>query len=339
METKYIVKFDEFKHYCEKVRKNAKNMDGNCSHCIQKKFCYFDNKECLIDSLMHMESIDTRFPRLLNFLQKRPEILYTLPSTLYKETYGLYQQNISCPFNANLIINSIDRIEKTYHLLNDKESQMTFLNILMYRLTLNREYAYRAYSMYPQYFIPEFCRLTSDKIYVDCGAYNGDSFISYCRHNSVPQKAYLFEPDKKNKTILDNFLQEYKINCELKTIEKGVYKFTGTLFFVEGKGVVSHFTEHPIKNSITLEVTSIDDSVVEDVSFIKMDIEGFEKEALLGAKNHIEGTYPKLAICIYHYCSDLWEIPLMIADMFPKYNNYKIRHHTKFNNETVLYAY
>ena len=339
METKYIVSFDNFKHYCEQFGESVKNIDGRCFHCLQRTYCYFDNKECQIDSLLHMKSTKSRFPKLLSFFPKRPDFLYVFPATLYKSAYGLYQQNISCPFNANTIINDINKLERTYHLLTDKESKMTFLNILMYRLTLNRDYVSRAYSMLPQYFIPEFCGLKSDEIYVDCGAYDGDSFVSYCQYNAVPQKAYLFEPDRKNKELLDDLLQQYNNNCGINTIAKGVYKYSGTLFFVEGKGVVSHFSEKPIKNSIPLEVTSIDDSIVDDVSFIKMDIEGFEKDALLGAKMHILDTYPKLAICIYHHCSDLWNIPLMIADMFPKYGNYKIRHHTKFNNETVLYVY
>lgn len=298
-----------------------------------------DNKEFRINGLLQMSLTESRFPLLLNTLRKWPNIFYIVPASVYKSVYGLYQQIFSCPFNAEIILNSLVKIKNVYHLLKDEESKLVFLNLLMYRLTLNREYIQRAYSMEPQYFISSFRGLKSDEVYVDCGAYNGDSFVAYCQYNEFPKSAYLFEPDRKNKELMTNLLQDYKALCKLTIVDKGAYKKTGSLYFMEGRGVNSYFTEQVVENGIRLNVTSIDDSVFEDVSFIKMDIEGFEKEALLGAKNQICKNYPKLAICVYHYSSDLWEIPLMIASLFPQYKNYKIRHHSKSSSETVLYVY
>lgn len=338
METSFFLSFNDFKVYCESIKDKVSCVDGQCGACLQRKKCFFDNKECQINSLLHMKATESRFPKLLKYLQKEPDILYAIPSILYKRLYGLYHQNFECPFNNNIIINNIVNIEKAYNLL-DKESQMIFLNILLYRLTQNRDYIYRAYSMEPQYFISLFCNLDSDEVYVDCGAYNGDTFLNYCRYNAVPKAAYLFEPDKKNYNNLKVFSQKYNDVCKLHIIDKAVYKFTGNLNFVEGKGLCSHLTAMPTENSIPLAVTSIDDTIFEDVSFIKMDIEGFEKEALLGGEKHIISAYPKLAVSIYHHISDLWEIPLFIADMFPRYNNFIIRQHTKYNQETVLYAF
>lgn len=72
-------------------------------------------------------------------------------------------------------------------------------------------------------------------------------------------------------------------------------------------------------------------------TFIKMDIEGAELEALEGAKNTIVKSKPKLAICLYHKPDDLWKIPLYLKKLVPEYKFY-IRHHSKVRWETVLYA-
>ena len=82
------------------------------------------------------------------------------------------------------------------------------------------------------------------------------------------------------------------------------------------------------------------DTVLENkkISLLKMDIEGAEQNALEGAKKIIQQQTPKLAICIYHSVEDLWVIPLMIRDMFPRYTKYEMRHYANSFSETVLYA-
>lgn len=74
------------------------------------------------------------------------------------------------------------------------------------------------------------------------------------------------------------------------------------------------------------------------VTFIKMDIEGAEQNALEGAKQIIQKQTPKLAICIYHSLEDLWEVPLQIKRMVPEYK-IGVRHHAANMGDTVCYAY
>ena len=126
---------------------------------------------------------------------------------------------------------------------------------------------------------------------------------------------------------------------ETHIIEKGVYSYSGEIYFKNNKGTEGVITTQKDNDSVAIAVASIDEEVEDSISFLKMDIEGTEKEAIIGAKQHIMSSYPKLAICIYHRTEDLWEIPLMIKEMFPTYSKYIIRHHSPFFNETVLYAY
>ncbi len=92
----------------------------------------------------------------------------------------------------------------------------------------------------------------------------------------------------------------------------------------------------------SVNVTSIDaikqgELKEEVVTFIKMDIEGAELEALKGAKQTITRDKPDLAICIYHKDEDIVEIPKYILELNPRYELF-LRHYDVTAYETILYA-
>lgn len=73
------------------------------------------------------------------------------------------------------------------------------------------------------------------------------------------------------------------------------------------------------------------------VTFIKMDIEGAELEAIRGARHIIQNQHPKLAISIYHKYEDIWTIPSQIMEYDLGYQFY-LRHYSFSDYDTVLYA-
>ena len=118
-------------------------------------------------------------------------------------------------------------------------------------------------------------------------------------------------------------------------INSGLWKENDILHFnAEGDGG-SAINEN---GSSSVSVVSLDDVLDgQRVSFIKMDIEGAELEALKGAKESIIAHRPRLAICIYHKPEDILEIPLYLQSLVPDYKFY-IRHYSNYTIETVLYA-
>jgi len=97
----------------------------------------------------------------------------------------------------------------------------------------------------------------------------------------------------------------------------------------------SHIAE---SGEIEIPVKALDDMILEErPTFIKMDIEGAETEALRGSRKIIEKYKPKLAICIYHKPEDLFEIPLLIREMCDEYR-ILIRQYSNSRFETVCYA-
>ena len=92
---------------------------------------------------------------------------------------------------------------------------------------------------------------------------------------------------------------------------------------------------------VSVPVTSIDEELSgEDVTLIKMDIEGSELSALMGAEKIIKRCFPKLAICVYHRVDDFITIPQYIRSLSSDKIRYKfyMRHHAAWMAETVLYA-
>ncbi|MDR1913702.1 MAG: FkbM family methyltransferase, partial [Clostridiales bacterium] len=91
---------------------------------------------------------------------------------------------------------------------------------------------------------------------------------------------------------------------------------------------------------IEVRVVKIDDIIPDKkATFIKMDVEGYELSALKGTKEIIATQHPILAICVYHYPRDIFEITEFIHSMFTNYLFY-LRKHAEIDPsfEFVLYA-
>jgi hypothetical protein len=72
-------------------------------------------------------------------------------------------------------------------------------------------------------------------------------------------------------------------------------------------------------------------------TFIKLDIEGFEVEALQGARETIQRHAPVLAVCVYHRQDHLWRIPLLLRTLRDDYA-YFLRPHNQEGWDLVCYA-
>ncbi|MCM1157857.1 MAG: FkbM family methyltransferase [Bacteroidales bacterium] len=174
--------------------------------------------------------------------------------------------------------------------------------------------------------------LTDSEVFVDAGAYIGDTIEEFIQHTRGQfRKIYAFEPDEINYQTL---VTRYGGNNRIRCIQAGLYSDNTTLNFEESGTDGSKFIQRGGK---VVECMSIDKFIDDEVSFIKMDIEGSELEALKGAEHTICKYHPKLAICIYHNDDDLWTIPLYIHKIVPRYKLY-IRHHSLGFSDTVLYA-
>ena len=72
-------------------------------------------------------------------------------------------------------------------------------------------------------------------------------------------------------------------------------------------------------------------------TYIKLDIEGAELDALQGAGAILRGSAPRVAACVYHVQDHLWKIPLKLRELLPASSLY-LRPHMHECWESVCYA-
>lgn len=191
-----------------------------------------------------------------------------------------------------------------------------------------------------QYFDMNIIRRPSGgEVFVDGGCFDLKNTCHFMNIYSEFKKVYAFEPDTLNyKKCIDAKKVYLDDDNRVEFINKGLWSRDEKLSFSGGEGTSSHLSEY---GKTTIEATSIDnffDGRGEGkVSFIKMDIEGAELEALKGARNTILKDKPDLAICVYHKNEDIIEIPRYILELDPEYELY-LRHYDLAEYETVLYA-
>ncbi len=174
-----------------------------------------------------------------------------------------------------------------------------------------------------------------NRVYIDCGAFDGATvkqYIDFVEGNY--RRIFLFEPSEKNLQIMNENLRSV---TNLVVVDKAAWSTRTVLYFNENG---SESTVNEEGDGASVETIPIDDVVKEEVvSFIKMDIEGSELQALIGARKTIARCLPKLAICCYHKKEDIIDFYLFLKEFIDagKYNLY-LRHHSNYESETVLYA-
>lgn len=249
-----------------------------------------------------------------------------------------YQNNIEVD---NTIVVSVDDMLKEYpnHLIcicSRKYGMEMYRNLLVKQVSENDIYV-------PTYGIIigsnsrnqyiDVMDAPKEGVIIDGGAYDGATakqFIDWVGKGNY-SRIVCYEPEEKqaqyiqNRVLVENLQGIDVINAGLWN-EKTELRFSsagaGSTISVKGDTVVSCVT--------------IDDTVKDKVSFIKMDIEGAELKALQGAVKTIKRDKPKMAICIYHKISDIYDIGSFIIDIWPDCK-LKIRHYTTYSWETVLY--
>ena len=221
--------------------------------------------------------------------------------------------------------------------LADDYSQKTFSDLIYCRI--NKQYPIE-YCPDTQYFPQDIFKLSQNEIFIDCGAYIGDTirnFIKIC--NNRYKKIVAFEPEP---TLFHKLKQNNFPSCIC--INGGVWKNKDNLPFLALGSAGSRLELADTSGNcnpnqlINVPVYKIDDtSACSDMTFLKMDIEGSELNALKGAEKTIRKNKPKLAVCIYHSDTDMLEIPLWILSLNMGYKLY-VRHYSKDLWETVLYT-
>ena len=227
-------------------------------------------------------------------------------------------------------------VKEAFSRFGDEESRREFVGQMRFRLRLDYDAFNPPYES-DQYFHSDLYDLKSDEVFIDCGAFDGDTVASFVRLREESFKAIVaFEPDPKNWSKLENRLEGLAapIRQRIKPMPFALgssahivqFDSTGTDVAKIGCG------------SVLVECVTLDESLREVApSLIKFDIEGAELDALDGARKLIARSRPVLAVSCYHQQSHLWEIPLKLAAICQDYE-YFLRPHGVEGWDLMCYA-
>jgi FkbM family methyltransferase len=234
--------------------------------------------------------------------------------------------------SKSFMARAVERIIKVHSVLADDMSREVYVASQVARLLRERTIMGK-YKSPTQYVEQNIAMLESGEIIFDCGSWNGCSAKEFIKQIGAKCKIHCFEPDEQNFKLLKNFANENPCVTPIKAAVGRQAQWRAPFSSMEAN---STFTETP---NCQVDITTIDDyvkthSVVP--SFINMDIEGWELEALLGASDTIKQHKPKLAISIYHKAQDYVEIPEFVLSLRPDYKVY-VRHYTDIYADTIAY--
>ena len=189
-------------------------------------------------------------------------------------------------------------------------------------------------SNYKHYFDLDIIPYSNNQVFVDVGAYIGDTILDYINTYNNYKKIYCYEITLETMAKLKNNLSKYNnIIYRNKAVAND-----NTIMYLKESSINSSANQVDSNGTIEVESINLDNDILEKIDIIKMDIEGGEYNALIGCKNHIINDKPTLLISVYHNNEDLWKLPKLINE----YNNYDfyLRYYSNyiFPTEIVLFA-
>ncbi|MEO7496063.1 MAG: FkbM family methyltransferase [Massilia sp.] len=274
----------------------------------------------------------------------------------------------------DITLNNVEEHFAVADLFSDHYSKIAYLNLMLYRLTLNPMYleqyavgrgGYYDYNTY--LFEKTFIALGEQEVYVDAGAFDGDSLTAFLfAVKGKYRHIYTFEPGpESNRQIrarLAGLESEYgkPLGKSITLIEKGVWSSTTTLKFspnftyedanTRSSPLGGHLLESGLRSAIDqssiddsqlheVPVTTIDEATNQDATFIKYEVEGSELQGLMGARRTIERNRPRLAVAVYHKPEDLLVLPRYVRDMGMDYKIGFRQHDRGTPDATYIYCY
>ena len=223
--------------------------------------------------------------------------------------------------------------EALHDRLADDRSRQVLEAVIEFRRALDPAALQSIVSEHDLYAPDGLFEFADNEVYVDGGSFDGDTIHSFIeRVHGRFDGIYGFEPDPATFAKLkNNFSNEPRVH----PIHAGLHSHAGTLRFRDDASRGAIFADD---GEIEMPVTTIDDVLGEGrLTYVKMNIEGAEIDALKGGRNAIRKWQPRLAISVYHRASDLWRIPQLVSELVPDYRLY-LRQHDGGIIETVLYA-
>jgi len=228
-----------------------------------------------------------------------------------------------------MMVSNVENYKWLYEHLEDYRSKAVLNGIIKYWFDFQIEGLRNiCETTFKDYYDLDILQITGEEVVVDLGAYTGDSVVQYAKEIGMYKRIYAYE---LTPTTYKNLVKNIEYLTNVIPIQKGVGGEKRTVCINDAENSAGNNIENI--GDTKVEIVTLDEDIKEPISIIKMDIEGAEKEALLGARQHIVNERPQLLISSYHIPEDIFQIPLLINDMRDDYKFYM-----RFNGHGCLWT-
>lgn len=240
------------------------------------------------------------------------------------EQHTLYAPNVPIVddgvFTREFIIEHDAEFDRAFSLLKDDFSRKSYVDILNFKVSGKVSYLFGCQKEKNEVY-SEYLNLGNDEIFMDLGAYDGDTVREFLDAVKSYKKIIAVEADAKNYQKLVNNTAEIR---DITTLNLAAWDKREILHFEKKKGRNSKLSS---AGTYKIQADSVDNILDgEKITLLKMDIEGSEEAALEGAKNTIRTCHPKLYVCAYHRNSDMYTLPLKIHELYEVYRLHFCHH-------------
>ncbi len=306
---------------------------------------------CVIDVDMDINSfMGMKVERLADVLHRESSLNIIIGHAQYhrkKELESLPNiQNVYClpnPFKTHEDITEeyyrqhIDDFKKSEGLFKEELSKKVFRAYIESRVYGNVDAIFDAFTRQMSFIDNDIWKLYNE-VYVDCGAYNGDTIVKFVDATSGRYKGiYAFEPDHRIFCRMKERIKPYD-DGRIHLFEKGLWNKNTFLNFILDEEQSGYATEASIPdNEHTIAVCKLDDIIKDDVTLIKVNMSGSNRECIEGARRIIRACRPKIAITVGLTKENLYQIPILLNEINPDYDLF-LRFNESMPSRICLYA-
>lgn len=204
----------------------------------------------------------------------------------------------------------------------DSNFSLGFNNGSKYILPLNWfEVSVFSYRLGLTSFGDKYLEHVMNNYIVDVGAFIGDSSIVLAEYTN--KKVLAIEPNIDNFALLKKTIRFNNLKDKIEPLNVALDKDKKKVgIFNHGAG--SSIIAASDKNSMmTTTMDTLVTGKYQKIGLIKMDVEGYEMNILLGSRNIIRRDKPILLISIYHNGDQFINIPLYLKEKYSEIYNFK----------------
>lgn len=272
---------------------------------------------------------------LLSFASSLPDVL----ENIYKiaDECELYAPDVpvfgNTLFDTEFYNKNFDDLCRVCESFADEESRRIYKEIIAYKLTGDISHLRECESDKREAYNEILCA-ESIESYADLGAYNGDTIRELLPYAPNLKHVCALEPDARNfRKLCEYYASLESPTFELDAHNVGAWDAPDMLYFdksgnrnaglLQNSSDFSDAINARAKKITEIKVDSLDNILGgKRIDYIKYDVEGSEAQALLGSAQTISAHTPALLVSLYHRSEDLFELPLLVKKLNPKYSLY-----------------